>query len=494
LIFGFLIAWLLLFVTIDRKKPLWIDEILTLWVARQPDFKSIWHALEIGPQAADSPFYAYIAHHLIPRVGSEPLALRLPSSVGVIIACLTLYLVAARRCSPLAASVALLYPLTTIAVMYGSEGRPYGMWLAFTALAVLCWQQVDVGRHRAISLVGLALCLACGVLSHYYSVFITAVFGVAELVRTWERRRVDPGVWGAFLFSGLPVLGCWPLISIARSYPKDSWAETSWFLPIYIYEFFGSLLGILIFVVLLLWVSVFVLRRREDAFANDSGVGSTPPPGPHLSEITLAMGLAVLPIFMGVVAHLVTKNMAARYALPSIGGIALLLSFLVDKLGRQDRVAKAAFALVLGILVAYNFRATKKNSGIDKAPPGAEFEQKLQSRPDKTIPLLIGISESSIPFEGYFYHPSQDLCFVPMAPHANANLLYKLVKPFTDAKILDPGELGALGKFYIVPGSQLNSQRLLFKFLKESGAHFSNPTLMESGETLYLVEIDKHVS
>jgi hypothetical protein len=189
------------------SKPFWYDEIITLYNARLPGLSALLQALA---QHSD---YAPPAVHLLTRAaaylpGNELVSARLPAMIGVWIMCLCLYVLVARRLAwPYAAS-AMLIPMLTPIYDYAFEARSYGIALGLAGLSLVCWQAASENNHRRLALPGLAACSALILLTHYYYLTVTVVIGLAELVRAFQRRRLDWPVLAALACSvlGLPIV------------------------------------------------------------------------------------------------------------------------------------------------------------------------------------------------------------------------------------------------------------------------------------------------
>src|SRR5215472_12935939 len=89
--------------------------------------------------------------------------------------------------------------------------------MGFTALALVCWQQILENQWRGLSLFGLWISLAACISLHYYAILIWIPFGLAELTRLWIRKRPDWPVWIAVLAALAPLLLFLPAIQATRT-------------------------------------------------------------------------------------------------------------------------------------------------------------------------------------------------------------------------------------------------------------------------------------
>src|SRR5262249_42462049 len=120
-------------------KPLWFDEIITVAVSGLPSTRDIWRALD---DAADTnpPGIYLLARSARWFVADDPLAPRLPSIAGLLVAMICVFLFLSRRVSNLSALVGSAFLLGTPLAEYAFEARPYAAMIACLAVAMVCWQ------------------------------------------------------------------------------------------------------------------------------------------------------------------------------------------------------------------------------------------------------------------------------------------------------------------------------------------------------------------
>ena len=158
---GFTLLFLAASIVRDLRTTLWFDELFTLHLAKLASPQEI-----IAFNDASPPLYPIIVHWLLPIVGNEALALRLPATVGYCAMLLCLWAFCRRR---LPAAFAFAASLLTFerGLYFATEGRPYGLVLGCAAGALLCWQMAAEGRRRGLTIALLAICLALMVALHY---------------------------------------------------------------------------------------------------------------------------------------------------------------------------------------------------------------------------------------------------------------------------------------------------------------------------------------
>ncbi|HEV3166339.1 MAG TPA: glycosyltransferase family 39 protein [Isosphaeraceae bacterium] len=353
LLASFSIFYFALTVAVAQRKPLWFDEILTYHLAKLPSISTIWTALGDGPD--NSPPLNLLAVHAVYQLAGEgPVATRLPSILGVWVMSLCLYVFVARRCAPAYAWVALLFPLTTTALTYAYEGRPYGLWMGFCGLALVCWQAAAAERRRPLALAGLTLSLAATVFTHFYAPVGFIPIGLAELTRTWRRRHVDVLMWVAIVAGLVPLAFLGPMIRNAKSYADVFFSRPGLTACIYVYAWLvaSALPGLVGALVGLMIDAEFFSSRNG---ASRQGVHSLAP----MEEVVAAIGFAGFPAFTMILSRLAAGGaFVERYSLPSVIGLGVLVAFLASHLHRRMSMGYIlAIAFFIGAcLVGYNDR------------------------------------------------------------------------------------------------------------------------------------------
>ncbi|HUO28660.1 MAG TPA: hypothetical protein VMU80_05565, partial [Bryobacteraceae bacterium] len=328
-----------------RGKPFWYDEILTLLEAHQPSLAASLHALgDVDWMPPATHFVFYFTYKLL---GSGEMAFRIPSMIGFWLFCLCLFFFARRRVSFYFSFLALLLPFASTFPTYSCEARSYALMLGLCGLALVSWQAATVKARRGWPLAGLALSLLAAIALQYWAVLIYLPLAGAEAYRNFQRRRIDWPIWIAFVLGGVPLLfsvfllvhGLHAWLPWIRTQPTDYlfFYKFAFFVPSWFYFTNGAAL------LLLLW---FVLGGSKE-----------PPEGSCPSEVPAHEWLAAAVLLLIPVAG-VSIALAApphmftwRYAIPVIGGFALLVSLLAARF--TNRRSALGLVLVLAALAAF---------------------------------------------------------------------------------------------------------------------------------------------
>lgn len=332
-LFGFSILYLAVTVLVALRKPLWNDELYTLYIARLHSMTDVWGALSTGAEQLPPVFYV-LTRASLALFGTNELSLRLPEVIGFWVMEFCLFRFVSKRAPGPYGSLAMLFPLVTGAYYYATEARPYGLVLGLSGLALLCWQAAAETDGRLFPLAGLVASLAAAISCHYHAVFVVVALAFAEAVRCLILRRLNLRVWAALGLGVAPLLGFLPLIRRAMGYSATFWAKSQW---MSIPESYHSLLApaALPLMALLVLSAVYPMTMSSRRRAARSA------PGPHLYEFAAAFGFMAIPIVAVAVSMLVTGAFHDRYALPAVIGCSVMFGF-VARRSLYDRPAAAA--------------------------------------------------------------------------------------------------------------------------------------------------------
>jgi hypothetical protein len=188
------------------EKPLWHDELFTLYISQSRDLSSLlWKTQHID---LNPPLSYLLTKASFSLFGVNALTTRLPEMAGFLLAMLSLFLFVRRRAGTLYGLLAATLLFTGAAGEMAVEARPYGLLLGFGSLSLLAWQKARAHDRFAIPLLligGFGM-----LLSHVFTVLIWGILAAAEIVRIALRRRIE---W--------PLVIAWvlPLISLATYLP-----------------------------------------------------------------------------------------------------------------------------------------------------------------------------------------------------------------------------------------------------------------------------------
>jgi hypothetical protein len=251
-----------------------------------------------------------------------------------------------RIASERAAIFALAFPALMAVSSYAVQGRPYGLLLGLSALAMLSWQTVTCNDSlRTLALVVLSLSLILAVNTHYYGALLLIPLCAAESIRILERRRLDVPVLlsiGAGMAGILILLPFVRALLLVRAHLMND-ISYHFITHYYLWMMMGNadlgmpakyiiatqhILGFVAAVLLVALIWEFSHKRSSVSILL-----------PRANAVFLAL-LASLPVFGYFLAHFVTKVLEERYVIPAIIGVAAILAVLIAPLLHNKTIGR----------------------------------------------------------------------------------------------------------------------------------------------------------
>lgn len=336
----------------EMHRQFGFDELFTFYIARLGSFGEILRAV---PADGNPPLYYLLAHACLQVVGPPEIAVRLPSVAALAITLLCVHTFVRRRCDAISALLATFTLATAFIRFFGSEARPYALMLAFTGLALVCWQAaVERRSGRLPALAGMAAAIAGAIASHHYGVFHVGIpLALGEATRLMQRRRLDWPVYAAGIAGASMLAFTLPLIQQTNHVFLDLVSKSSTF------AFKPSLidLGTYTHMVDRWFFVAFLVLLILGSFLPPAAEGRQGPPIPT-HEVAAAAGLALLLPILLAVTWATTGYFKARYAIGTSIGVAIVLGFGVYAVSRRGRHGAIA-ALVTMALVTTAWTAAR---------------------------------------------------------------------------------------------------------------------------------------
>ncbi|MGH9047227.1 MAG: glycosyltransferase family 39 protein [Acidimicrobiales bacterium] len=166
------------------RSDLWLDEALTVDIARRP-LGQLHHLLR---QDGAPPLYYVLLHFWMKAFGTSDLDVR---SLSGVISAVTLPLawLAGRRYGRASAwAVLVLVATAPFAVYYGTEARMYALVMLLTVLGFLTLDRA-MTKAKPANLVGVAVVTAALLYSQYWALYLVASLAVWLL---WQGRKGQP--------------------------------------------------------------------------------------------------------------------------------------------------------------------------------------------------------------------------------------------------------------------------------------------------------------
>jgi hypothetical protein len=305
-------------------KPFRSDELYTYQIARLPSAAAVWRTWLESDEAAQ-PVIHLATHFFGSAIGFSHVNARLPDMLGFWVMCVCIFVFLSRRTCPMVAWIGMLLPLTAPQVyFYAYEMRGYGIVLACSAAAVVCWDLTNHSEWRRVARLGLPICLAAAIATHLYAVLVIVPLALAELARTAERRQRDWSTWTGIAFAILFFAANLSIVSIRRL-PWLPIRRIGVSVPQLMNMSLEFLSVSAMYFGLLAVICAFRngVSRPDDLTSQMTRERQLP-----LSDWVLAVGLSSLPTIGWVTANLFTNVMQSRYVLAAVIGFCLSTALL----------------------------------------------------------------------------------------------------------------------------------------------------------------------
>ena len=380
-----LLGWLILLLTAamsafwSAHKLLEQDEIFSLQTDRVGSLAEVFRIQRLYPISLEPPPYHVLAHGAMAIFGPTAFALRLPAFVGYLLMQVCLYffvrnLVGDRSGNDVARRaglVAMAIPALTWTLYYSAEGRPYGLLLGSYAMAVLCWQVAarrgDGIGQRIWPLAGLAVALALTLNVHFYGVLLLVPLCGAELLRTWQRRRLDLGILGALAAGMATLVFTLPYVKSSGEFKKHYYAgpvsphmlTQPYRQMLMNYTTFPHAVQTAMACLLVLAAAAVVWDCLR--VVRSGTLAATRP------EYLMVLLLVLLPIFAFVLGKLVTHALEVRHSIGAVIGIITLIALALTPVLRNRNSFSALMAMLLLGAVAINIGRTRASAEESRA-------------------------------------------------------------------------------------------------------------------------------
>lgn len=444
------IAW-------SHVKLLSQDEIFVLQTDSVSSVRELIHIQRHYPISLDPLVFHLLAHGCTKLFGPTALALRLPSIAGFLLMQVCIFFATRRIAGSRAALIAMAFPAMTASLFYAPEARPYGLLLGFYALALVAWQSATRGgKNRTRSLIVLALSVALTLNTHYFGILILIPLCLAEVARTFQRRRLDVPVIAAIVVGIAGIVFALPFQKAAGEFRKHYYnagaislraitqAYRSLFVNYTTQPMAIQRLEAILLVVLAIALIVLSVRRLRTL--------TVPRP-----ELVFLLALAALPLFGVLLAIFVTHSIEVRYVLSAMIAIAIFFAIAVEPWLDAWLSSTALVALlVFGILLAGALRIRDEQAKTKEQFALLEFPAALKAQ-------LLALPDSHLYIQdmGHFevasyYEPDQEI-------RSRIALLYshedELRYDLHDTASLTAEHMQRFTGFTIVPYAQLKSER-----------------------------------
>src|ERR1700722_3901429 len=137
-------------------KLVWVDELITYYIAKQPGLGGVWQALRAGCDP-NPPLMHVLVKGSTAVLGGNALGMRLPAMGCVLLAIVAMWWMLRRWVRPVFALAGVLAFMATRGFDYAYDARSYAPMMGFAMAALACWMAASDmgGRRRAAALAGM---------------------------------------------------------------------------------------------------------------------------------------------------------------------------------------------------------------------------------------------------------------------------------------------------------------------------------------------------
>jgi hypothetical protein len=354
-----------------------------------------------------------------------------------------------------------------------SLARPYAPMLGFSALALLCWdnlQHAD-GRRQTRWRIAFALSLALALSTHFYGILILLPLGLGELAKWMMRKRLDWQTVACMALALIPYcLGCPILISAAhifgRHFADKPEMQT-------LYDFFGNM------IISLPWAGIGLLLLFAGALPA-AARAVTPQPAPPTQQrramLAVTGGFLLLPICGYVGGVLVTGSFSPHYFVLAGLGLILALPLLLPAFGSsREVVGLCLFLAMAGHGLVVGARGVSGFLRAERPYPSLAAIRSLIPAPGPHPDIVVSAPMHFLPFyEATKSDPENDLLYLfdprkELAEYGNdtADTASSIIAGRSPARLLpfDPYVATHRRFFILAMGEILGVQEWQFKYL-----------------------------
>ena len=328
---AFSVMYFIWTVRASRHVPLDTDEVFVIWIERYFSHGRIMDALKLGLDT-QPPAYYWMLEGFCRVFGTSALAIRLPSLIAFYAFCVSVFFIVRKRVGLVLAVFAMLFCTIAGDPTFMVRGRPYAILMAGFGLASFLWLDFPQSRHQWARSLLTAVVVACMVSAHFLSALEIAALGLAELLRSWQDRKIQWRYWAGLIAGASCILIWWPVIGPIYRLIHASVNAPGYYdrpsIPTLIFGAFTLLRGTyveealvaisVLLLPLLLMPDLLPAKMRDRILLTDS-------PKKDFRDLDLlAFAALTLPLLMYLLATFILGNFNTRYFVACVLGVSLL--------------------------------------------------------------------------------------------------------------------------------------------------------------------------
>jgi hypothetical protein len=356
------------------RRPLWFDEIVYYHIATLPTLTDIWAALRAGADS-NPPLGHELVRLAYAGLGQGEWQHRLPSLIAFLVMLACLYSFVRRRCSVVAAWCAAVTPLLASGAAYMAEGRPYALVLGFGSLALVCWQRSVARDDWSPWLVGTALCIGAGALSHSVGVYALVPIACGEAAHQLTGGRLRVSRWLTLAAAVIPTAVMWhTLLGFLHLIGTDNWDAPRLASLVSGYRIlFGMALA-----PAMVGLCLIACLRSDDLRETEPRASWMP-----LPEAVAGLGFAIIPALAVLAAMATSGPFVPRYGIAGLIGLGVIAAGVAVFIER--RRTEWASLLLVSLMVGLGLQTVDR--WMKMAPPFSVPSTLLADETD--LPIVV---------------------------------------------------------------------------------------------------------
>jgi len=352
------------------NRHLWFDELHTFYMAQAPslhEFMEEYRTLDLNP-----PLSFLIVRGSIEVFGPTEFGTRFPVILGYFLGSLGLFVFVKRRVGSWWAATGVGLFWCNPYFYLTAEARPYGILAGFFGLALVSWDRVAnyaaIGSERRRALAGVGIGVTGMLLTHAYAPLWVMPFWAAEVMRSWQKRRIDWPLWAVLLVPLVSCLSYWPLIRNVEGAVVPTGGQGGLTKPFW--YFVAIFLGVCPALVVAAFLAFGIAAWRNRGVTNTSASESTSQVGFQRPELTFLLAALLPPVLLNFMTMYTHGPFYGRHAFLTVLTVNLLVVLFIAYESRANRLSGMAAALmILGFSMFFLWRLDMNSVEPDlKAP------------------------------------------------------------------------------------------------------------------------------
>lgn len=332
-------------IIISSKKFFWNDELYSYYFLADQSFTHMLGAFH--DKINNTPPLYFLLGWLWARVfGSTELSLRLFSSLGMCIACVTVWITLRRTYSFWSASLGVLsiFCTSSLILSQNAEARMYGLFLAVCSLGLLQYDSMNRISKPTWGTLFSNICVHAAIVNtHLLGLFYSGAIILSLILRDRYLKVLRPKAYCSVLLGWLSLILYIPSflnqsdVGNPRSWiPIPTLRDLIDVLSFSLLSFQNITLKSIINIAILLLLALiagwqFIVHKNDDTFPSQRDEDNRQNLHAETSLLIFAYAFLVVPVFVWIISRTVKPIFWDRYLIPSVLSWSILFAHLLSR-------------------------------------------------------------------------------------------------------------------------------------------------------------------